>query len=406
MATMTPATRIEKLPSLFFAQLGQRIAALQAAGADVIRLDAGSPDMPPAPILLETLKKNADDPTKHGYGGYAGQPHLRQAIAYYYGRRFGVELEDNELLPLIGSKEGVVNLHLAWLDPGDLSLIPDPSYPSYAFAPLLAGGRIERFPLLAERAWLPDFKSIPEESARKARMLWLNYPNNPTGATATLEFFAEAVDFCRRYNILLCHDAPYVDVTFNGYRAPSVLQAPGAKEVAIEFNSLSKTYNMAGWRVGMAVGNRIAIEALARVKTQIDSGMARPVQDMAAQALQGDQGWLAQRNAIYQERRDICLATLHQVGLEAETPRAALYVWFRAPSGYTSLEFHRQLLEEAHISITPGHIFGPNGEGWMRISLAVATDRLQEALNRMISSIGNRLNIPGSLAELRDQLNQ
>ena len=403
--TIKPAARIDQLPSLFFAQLGQRIAALQARGVDVIRLDAGSPDMPPAPFLVETLKQSADDPAKHSYGGYAGQPHLRQAIAYYYGRRFGVELEDRELLPLIGSKEGVVNLHLAWLDPGDLSLIPDPGYPSYAYAPLLAGGRSERFSLLPERGWLPNFSAIPEESARAARMLWLNYPNNPTGATASLDFLAEAVDFCRRYDILLCHDAPYVDVTFDGYRAPSVLQIPGAREVAIEFNSLSKTYNMAGWRVGMAVGNRTAIEALARVKTQIDSGLARPIQDMAARALAGDQGWLAQRNAIYQERRDLCLAALGRLGLAAGRPLGALYVWFRAPTGTTSAEFHRDLLEEAHISITPGHIFGANGEGWMRVSLAVATERLQEALERMAARIGARLNLPGPVPTWGDAPN-
>ncbi len=380
---MRPAHRIERLPVLFFATLNQRIAALRAQGADVINLDAGSPDMPPAASLVESLKQSSDDPTRHSYGGYAGQPHLRQAIAEYYGRRFGVELDDAELLPLIGSKEGLVNLHLAWLDPGDLSLIPDPGYPSYAFAPFLAGGRSERFALLPERGWLPDFEAIPEESARAARMLWLNYPNNPTGATATLDFFTEAVDFCRRYDILLCHDAPYVDVTFDGYRAPSLLQVPGAKEVAIEFNSLSKTYNMAGWRVGMAVGCRVAVEALARVKTQIDSGMARPIQDMATRAMTGDQDWLAERNAVYQERRDLCLATLEQMGLEAVRPLGALYVWFRAPAGTTSLQFHTRLLEEGHISITPGHIFGRQGEGWMRISLAVKTERLLEALARM-----------------------
>jgi LL-diaminopimelate aminotransferase len=382
---MKPAKRIEQLPPLFFATLNQKIAALRLAGADVINLDAGSPDMPPTAELIETLKNSADDPTRHGYGGYAGQPHLRQAIAAYYQRRFGVELADDELLPLIGSKEGLVNLHLAWLDPGDLSLVPDPGYPSYAFAPLLAGGRVERFPLLPERGWLPDFNLIPAESARAARMLWLNYPNNPTGATATLDQLAEAVDFCRRYDILLCHDAPYVDVTFDDYRAPSILQLPGAKEIAIEFNSLSKTYNMAGWRVGMAVGYRVAIEALARVKTQIDSGLARPVQDMAAAALNGNQSWLAERNAIYQERRDLCLAALQQLGLQAVRPRGALYVWFQAPAGYTSLQFHTRLLEKAHISVTPGHIYGANGEGWMRICLAIKTDRLRQALARLTS---------------------
>ena len=380
---MQPAKRAQNLPELFFASLNQKIAILRAQGADIINLDAGSPDMPPAPPLIDTLKRSADNPTKHNYGGYAGQPHLRQAIAHYYQQRFGVDLADDELLPLIGSKEGVVNLHLAWLDPGDLSLIPDPGYPSYFYAPLLAGGRSERFDLLPARGWLPDLAAIPEKTARAARMLWLNYPNNPTGATVTLDFLAEAVGFCRRYDILLCHDAPYTDVTYDGYQAPSVLQVPGAKEIAIEFHSLSKTYNMAGWRVGMAVGNRVAIKALATVKTQIDSGLAKPIQDMAAAALTGDQGWLVERNLVYQQRRDLCLAALRRLGFKADTPKAGLYVWFRAPAGYTSLEFHTLLLEQAHISITPGHIYGANGEGWMRISLAAPLERLQEALDRL-----------------------
>lgn len=380
---MIPAQRVKNLPPLFFATLNQKIAALRATGADIINLDAGSPDMPPDSVLIERLKQSADDPTKHNYGGYAGQPHLRQAIAGYYQNHFGVLLADTELLPLIGSKEGVVNLHLAWLDPGDLSLIPDPGYPSYYFAPLLVGGRSERFALQPEQGWLPDFSTIPVEQARAARMLWLNYPHNPTGAVADLDFFAEAVEFCRQYDLLLCHDAPYIDVTYDGYQAPSILQVPEAKEVAIEFNSLSKTYNMAGWRIGMAVGCPAAIEALATIKTQIDSGIAKPIQDMAAEALSGDQSWLATRNAIYQERRDLCLVTLKKIGFEANTPLAGLYIWFRTPVGYTSLQFHTYLLETAHISITPGHIYGPNGEGWMRLSLAVHTERLKDALARL-----------------------
>ncbi len=380
---MKPAKRAQNLPPLFFADLGKRIAVLQAEGADIIRLDAGSPDLPPDKRLIETLKHSADDLTKHNYGGYSGQPHLRQAVMDYYGKRFAVELDDSELLPLIGSKEGLANLHLAWLDPGDLSLIPNPCYPSYHTAPLLAGARSERFDLLPERGFLPDFSRIPEESAKAARMLWLNYPNNPTGGTATVEFFAEAVDFCRRYNILLCHDAPYADVTFDGHQAPSVLQAPGAKDVAIEFNSLSKTYSLAGWRVGIAVGNQVAVEALAKVKTQIDSGIAKPIQDMAADALVGDQSWVIPRNAIYKERRDMCLETLEGIGLETTRPKGGLYIWFRVPAGYSSLNYHTRLLEEAHISVTPGHIYGSNGEGWMRISLVANTERLKEALDRL-----------------------
>ena len=386
---MQSAKRAQSIPSYFFASLNQKVAALEAEGAHIIRADAGSPDLPPDPFIIDTLKASAEDPDKHGYGGYAGQPHLRQAITAYYQRRFGVELDNNELVPLIGSKEGVVNLHLAWLDPGDLSLIPDPGYPSYTFAPMLANGRTERFDLLPERGWLPDFSTIPEDSAKAARMLWLNYPNNPTGAVASLDFFAEAVDFCRQYNILLCHDAPYTDVTFDGYEAPSILQVPGAKDIAIEFHSLSKTYNMAGWRVGMACGNTVAVQALATVKTQIDSGMAKPIQDMAAAAFTGDQTWTLERNAVYQHRRDLCLAALKNAGLQADTPKAGLYVWFQVPEKYTSLEFHNLLLEQAHISLTPGHIFGANGEGWMRISIAAKTENLQQVMNRLENFIAN-----------------
>lgn len=381
--TLTAARRAEALPTLFFATLNQRIATLKAEGADIIRLDAGSPDLPPDARLVTALKQSADDPTKHAYGGYTGQPHFRQAIIDYYQRRFGVDLDQTELQPLIGSKEGIVNMHLAWLDPGDLSLIPDPCYSSYQAAPVLAGGRSATFDLLPERGWLPDFSRIPTETAQAARMLWLNYPNNPTGGVATLDFFAEAVQFCRRYDILLCHDAPYADVTYDGYRAPSVLEVPGAKEVAIEFNSLSKTYSLAGWRVGMAVGCPVAVRALAKVKTQIDSGMAVPIQDMAVDALLGDQSWLEPRNRQYQERRDLCLATLKSLGLETTLPKGGLYIWFRVPAQYTSQGYHTLVLENAHVSITPGDFYGHNGEGWARISLVADTKRLQEAMQRL-----------------------
>jgi LL-diaminopimelate aminotransferase len=387
---MKPAQRAQQIPSYFFATLNKKIAALQAEGADIIRADAGSPDLAPDPFIINTLKTSAEDPNKHGYGGYAGLPHLRQAIITYYQHRFGVTLDNNELVPLIGSKEGVVNLHLAWLDPGDLSLIPNPCYPSYYFAPMLANGRTEQFDLLPDRDWLPDFTAIPEKVAKPARMLWLNYPNNPTGAIASLDFFTEAVDFCRHYDILLCHDAPYTDVTFDGYKAPSVLQVPGAKDVAIEFHSLSKTYNMAGWRAGMAVGNSVAVQALATVKTQIDSGMAKPIQDMAAAALTGDQSWIIERNAVYQTRRNLCLTALQNSELRADASKAGLYVWFRVPENYTSLEFHNLLLEQAHISLTPGHIYGTNGEGWMRISIAAKTENLQEVMSRLQKFVMNK----------------
>ncbi|MDM8529463.1 aminotransferase class I/II-fold pyridoxal phosphate-dependent enzyme [Anaerolineales bacterium HSG24] len=380
---LIPAKRVNALPKLFFAELNKRIAVLQKEGADIIRLDAGSPDLAPNETILSSLKTTTDNPTQHGYGGYRGQPYLREAIATYYQNRFGVTLTDDELYPLIGSKEGLANLHFAWLNPGDLSLIPDPCYTAYQTVPILVGARTESFPLLPERGWLPDLSAISQESAKAARMMWLNYPNNPSGAPASLEFFQEAVNFCRKYQILLCHDAPYTDVTFDGYRAPSLLEVPGAKEVVIEFNSFSKTYNMAGWRVGMAVGNSVAVQALAKIKTQIDSGLGKPIQRMAATALTSDQSWLTERNAIYQERRDLCLNLLSEMGIEACRPVGGLYVWFKTPDGYSSVEFQLKMLEEAHVSLSPGTMYGQQGRGWMRLSFVSDVSVLTEALERM-----------------------
>ncbi len=381
---MQPAQRLSNLPPYLFAQLGQRIAELQRQGVDVIRLDIGSPDMPPDDEIIEALARSARRPDCHGYAGYYGLPELRQAIADYYAHRFGVSLEpDSEVLPLIGSKEGLAHLSLAFLDPGDVALVPDPAYPTYELGAYLAGGTTHRFPLLAERDFLPDLAAIPAEVARQAKLLWLSYPNNPTGAVASLEFFAEAVAFAREYDLLLCHDNPYCDVTYEGYRPPSLLQVEGAKEVAIEFNSFSKTYNMAGWRIGMAVGSRVALKALAQVKTNVDTGIFTAIQEAAVVALTGDQAWLEKRNAIYQERRDIILEGLAAVGIKARKPLATLYVWAEVPKGYTSAEFADKLLTEKGVSFAPGSAYGECGEGYLRISVGVATPRLQEAMARL-----------------------
>jgi len=381
---MKPANRIVNLPPYPFARLGRRIAEFKAQGMDVIRLDIGSPDLPPPQPIINALCRSAHDPHHHGYAGYYGIPALRQAMAAYYQRRFGVTLDpDNEVVPLIGSKEGIVNIALAYLDPGDVALVPDPGYAPYTMGAYLACGRVETFPLLAERNYLPDLDAIPADLADRAKLIWLNYPNNPTGATATLEFFAEVVAFAREHDLLICHDAPYCDLTYDGYVAPSILQVEGAREVAIEFNSLSKMYNMAGWRVGMAVGNQQALEGLARVKTNIDSGMFRAIQDAAVEALTGDQSWLPERNAIYQERRDIILAGLAAVGIHARKPEASLYVWAPVPEGYTSDDFATRLLEEKGVSVAPGTVFGAHGEGYMRVSLGAATERIREAMERL-----------------------
>ncbi len=381
---MKPANRIVNLPPYPFARLGRRIAEFKAQGMDVIRLDIGSPDLPPPQPIINALCRSAHDPHHHGYAGYYGIPALRQAMAAYYQRRFGVTLDpDNEVVPLIGSKEGIVNIALAYLDPGDVALVPDPGYAPYTMGAYLASGRVETFPLLAERNYLPDLDAIPADLADRAKLIWLNYPNNPTGATATLEFFAEVVAFAREHDLLICHDAPYCDLTYDGYVAPSILQVEGAREVAIEFNSLSKMYNMAGWRVGMAVGNQQALEGLARVKTNIDSGIFRAIQDAAVEALTGDQSWLPERNAIYQERRDIILAGLAAVGIHARKPEASLYVWAPVPEGYTSDDFATRLLEEKGVSVAPGTVFGAHGEGYMRVSLGADTERIREAMERL-----------------------
>jgi LL-diaminopimelate aminotransferase len=381
---MRIADRVDNLPPYVFATLGRRIQELSAQGKDIIRLDIGSPDLPPPDYVVEALYRSARDGDHHGYGGFFGTPALRSAMAGYYERRFGVELDPgSEVTPLIGSKEGIANAALAFVDPGDLVLVPDPGYPTYSVGTLLAGGVPVRVPLTEENGYLPKLESIPNETAQAARVLWLNYPNNPTGAIAPLSFFARVVDFARENDLLVCHDNPYCDVTFGGYVASSLLQVPGAKEVVLELNSLSKTYNMAGWRVGMAVGNPTAVDALARTKSHIDSGIFRPIQDAAVAALDGDQTWLEERNEVYRKRRDLIVDSLKQVGIETEIPRASLYVWAKTPSGYSSEQFTTWLLEDVGISITPGTVYGPHGKGYLRISLGRSTERIEEAMERL-----------------------
>ena len=381
---MKISERVVDLPPYPFAALGRRLRELAAEGTDVIRLDVGSPDLPPPDFINESLVQSVGNPSHHGYGGYFGTPALRSAIATYYEQRFDVELDvQSELCPLIGSKEGIANAALAFVDPGDIVLVPDPGYPTYTMGAVLAGGSTVRVPLSPENGWLPDLQAIPKDAARAARLFWLNYPNNPTGAVAPIEFFEQVVAFAKEYDILICHDNPYCDVTFGDYRAPSILQVPGAKDVALEFNSLSKTYNMAGWRVGMAVGNATAVEALARTKTQIDSGIFRPIQDAAVTALTGDQSWLVERNGVYLERRDVIFAALKEVGIRASEPTASLYIWAQTPEGITSEDFATGLREATGVSITPGSYFGEQGEGYMRISLGRDTDRIREAMDRL-----------------------
>jgi LL-diaminopimelate aminotransferase len=381
---MKIANRVANLPPYVFATVEKRIAQEKAKGVDVISLGIGSPDLAPPQYILDALYQSAQRDDTHGYAGYYGTPGLRKAIAHYYAERFGVTLDpETEVRPLIGSKEGLANMAFAFVDPGDLVLAADPGYPTYSMGAIMAGGEAYSMPLEEESGWLPDFTAIPDEVADKATLMWLNYPNNPTGAAAPLAFLEEAVAYARAHDILICYDNPYCDLTFDGYVAPSILELPGAKDVTVEFNSLSKTYNMAGWRVGMVVGNAEAIKALTTLKTNIDSGIFRPLQDAAQVALTGDQSWLAERNMIYQRRRDIILGFLPKLGMSAIPPKGALYVWAKAPAGVDAEAFAVDVLERAGVWMTPGTAFGPHGAGYFRLSVCVPEERLREAGERL-----------------------
>ena len=381
---MKIADRVKNLPPYIFATLEKRIAAQRAKGVDVISLGIGSPDLAPPQFIIDALYEAAQDPTVHGYAGYYGIPALRQAIAQYYVRRFGVEVDPNtQVRPLIGSKEGLANMALAFVDPGDVVLVPDPGYPTYRMGTLMAGGTYHAMPMREEDGYLTDFNEIPSDVANKATLMWLNYPNNPTGAVAPNEHLQEAVDFCKEYDIVLCFDNPYCDLTYDGYVAPSILEIPGAMDVAVEFNSLSKTYNMAGWRVGMAVGNAEAIQALTTIKTNVDSGIFRPLQTAATAALLADQEWISERNMVYQHRRDMIMDFLPKVGMSATAPKGALYVWAKVPTGYTSDTFASEMLEKAGVWMTPGTAYGDCGEGNIRLSVCVPDERLAQVGERL-----------------------
>ncbi|NOZ04978.1 MAG: aminotransferase class I/II-fold pyridoxal phosphate-dependent enzyme [Chloroflexi bacterium] len=381
---MRIAKRMDNIPPYIFAAVSKKIAVKRAEGMDVINLGIGSPDLTPPQFIVDALKGAADEAISHRYPSYFGLPELRQAVADWYAGRFDVTLDPaREVLPLIGSKEGIAHMAQVLIDPGDVALVPDPGYPTYSKGTLLANGEVYYMPLQKENGFMPDLDAIPEDVRRRARCIWVNYPNNPTGAIAPLSFFEELIVFAQENDIAVMADNPYSDVTYDGYVAPSFLQVEGAREVGVEFHSLSKTYNMAGWRVGMVVGNETIIEALTRVKSNVDTGIFRPVQIGAIAALTGDQSWLVERNATYQERRDVVMAGLEAAGISATSPKATLYVWPETPAGYTSEEFSMKVLNEAGVWITPGNAFGPSGEGFLRISLCTTADRLREAMERI-----------------------
>ncbi|MBI1884863.1 MAG: LL-diaminopimelate aminotransferase [Chloroflexi bacterium] len=384
------ARRIEKLPPYLFAEISRKIAEKERQGVRVISFGIGDPDLPTPEHVIEALREAACDPANHRYPETEGLPELRRAIAGWYERRFGVTLDpDREVLPLIGSKEGIGHVALCFIDPGDVALVPDPGYPVYAIGTMFAGGEAYYLPLREENDFLPDLESVPERVARKVKLLWINYPNNPTGAVADIEFFERVVAFARKYDVAVCHDGPYTEVAYDGYRPPSFLQAVGARDVGIEFHSLSKAYNMTGWRIGMAVGNAAMVDALMRVKSNLDSGVPQAIQRMAIAALEGPQDVVEEHNRVYQRRRDRLAAALAAMGLRVPPCRASLYLWARVPEGTTSVGFAARLLEEAAVVVTPGIGYGPSGEGYVRLSLSLPDDELEEGVRRLEALAGD-----------------
>ena len=378
------AERIDKLQPYLFVEITRKINQKRAAGVDVITFAIGDPDIPTPPHILDKLLEAAQDPPNHRYPESDGLPQFRRAISDWYGKRFGIALDsDKEVLPLIGAKEGIGHMALCFVDPGDVALVPDPGYPVYSVGTMFAGGESYFMPLLEENGWLPDLDAIPEQVAQKAKVMWLNYPNNPTSAIADIDYFESVVDFAKAYDIAVCHDGPYTEVAYDGYTPVSFLQAKGAMDVAVEFHSLSKSYNMTGWRVGMAVGNAEMINALMRVKSNLDSGIPQAIQIAGIEALLASQECISENNAIYQRRRDKLVDALRGIGMEITPPRASLYVWARVPEGYSSAEFAAMLLEEKDIVVTPGSGYGEYGEGYIRLSLTLPDEHLTKAVQRL-----------------------
>ncbi len=389
---MRLSRRIQGLPPYLFVQISQKIAEKKARGERVISFAIGDPDLPTPENILRELFESARDPVNHRYPESYGLPAFRQAIAGWYGRRFGVDLDpDTEVLPLIGSKEGIAHIALCFVDPGDIVLVPDPAYPVYSIGTMFAGGESYAMPLKEERGFLPDFDAIPENVARRAKLLWLNYPNNPTAAVADAAFFRKVVDFALEYDLVVCHDAPYTEIAFDGYRPMSFLEVPGAKEVGFEFHSLSKSYNMTGWRVGMAVGNAGIRDALMRIKSNLDSGIPQAIQYAAIEALHGDQACIKDNVAVYSRRRDKMVSVLRELGLGVTTPKASLYIWARIPDGYTSADYAARLLDDTGVVVTPGTGYGQYGEGYIRLSLTASDEDIDVGLERLSSWKGSRV---------------
>ena len=381
---MRAAKRIEKLPPYLFAEIDRKVAEAKARGADIISFGVGDPDLPTPRHVVDALAEAASDSATHRYPSYTGMPEFRESIANWYQKRFGVTLDpDTQIQPLVGSKEGIFHLPVAFIDPGDVALIPDPGYPVYETGTILAHGEPVLMPLTADNGFIPDLSALSHETLDKARVLWLNYPSNPTAACVDVGFFERAVEFCRNNDLLLAHDAAYTEITYDGYVAPSALQAPGAMECAIEFHSLSKTYNMTGWRIGWVAGAAEAIEAVKRLKTNIDSGIFDAVQRAGIAAIEGPQDDLLSTIETYRHRRDLLCDGLKSMGVVVDPPKGSIYVWVPVPEGHNSESFTTYLLDEADIVVAPGNGYGPSGEGFVRFSLTIADERLEEGVERL-----------------------
>ncbi len=390
------ARRLDQVPPYLFAELERKIETMQRRGIDVISLGIGDPDLPTPDAVIEAMAREIRDPSTHQYPSNRGSEAFRDAVADFYRARFGVELDPaTEMLPVLGGKEGIGHICLACLDPGDVCLSPDPGYPPYTSGPIFAGAEVHYLPLEEANAFLPDLDAVPESVAGRSNLLFLNYPNNPTGAVVRDGFFEQAIEFAHRHDLIVVHDNAYSEICFDGYRAPSFLETPGAKDVGVEIFSLSKGWNMTGWRAALMAGNAEVIERYRHLKTNLDSGMFEALQRVAAAALGDARDFPRQMSEVYRRRRDLVADALRAIGLEVTPPRATPYFWARVPEGYTSASFAELVLKEAAVVVSPGPAYGPSGEGFVRISLTVADERLEEALRRIETSLGaSRGNLP------------
>jgi LL-diaminopimelate aminotransferase len=378
------AKRLGQIPPYLFAEIDRKVQEKKRAGIDVISLGIGDPDLPTPRRVVSVLQEAAADPENHRYPSYFGLAELRGAIANWYQDRFSAALDPGtEILPTLGSKDGISHVPLALVDPGDVVLAPDPGYTVYVTGALMAGAEAYSMPLTAENHWLPDLGAIPKEVAERARLMWLNYPNNPTAAVADREFLERAVEFCTRYGIVLCHDAPYSEIAFDGYRPLSLFEIEGAKEIGLEFHSLSKTFNMTGWRIGWVCGRADLVGLIGQLKTNIDSGIFQAVQWAAIEALNGGEDETQAANMVYARRHKLVADTLNSLGWRIKPPRATFYVWAPVPKGYDSIGFASHVLDEVGLNITPGVGFGAHGEGYFRLSVTAPDARLEQAMARM-----------------------